>query len=143
MNIPFILPVPPNRANDSRNHWKVYRDKQAYYKECCAEIQRQSDVEIRTMSYIGNSIFRSEGKIKYPLEAIEWEAVLDVRQYMDFDNLVARLKWPLDCLKISGIIKDDKWQLCRPKSFPDQVLKPKKSDKRELRLTIYPRGSFY
>lgn len=139
--ITITLPVPPQRAND-RSHWtKVMREKKKYYEECakyllevkCLAKNILTDKMVETYAHI--RVFNS---ITY----VEWDASMDVARLHDFDNLVARLKWPIDALVQNGIIKNDDWLHCRPRSFPTQVLKSKKTDKRELRITLYPREKF-
>lgn len=138
--ITLTLPVPPQRAND-RSHWtKVMREKKKYYEECVYSILNQT----RGLKLV-HPYSPSNGIIKSwttPWEYIEWEASMDVQRLHDFDNLVARLKWPIDALVQNGIIKNDDWLHCRPRKFPTQVLKSKKTDKRELRITLYPREKF-
>lgn len=129
--ITLILPIPPQRAND-RSHWtKVMREKKKYYEEC----------HIALFFDKINPVFKKLVR-PYLHEFVEWEASMDVQRLHDFDNLVARLKWPIDALVQNGIIKNDDWLHCRPKSFPTQVLKSKKTDKRELRITLYPCDKF-
>lgn len=47
-------------------------------------------------------------------------AVLYLRQRMDDDNSVARLKWPLDLLKARGLIVDDKRPHLELVGIPEQ-----------------------
>lgn len=132
--IQIVLPVPPQRGN-ARGHWRIHqREKEAYHQEC---------------GWILKKFHRYE--FKSPFEYVEFEASMDVQRFHDFDNLVSRMKWAFDVLQPLdkdkrpygyGIIQSDDWLHCRPRSFPTQVLKSKKSDKRELRITLYPRGSF-
>lgn len=42
-----------------------------------------------------------------PMARCRVTALLYVKRAMDADNAVARLKWPLDLLKLRGIIADD------------------------------------
>lgn len=144
--ITFTLPAPPNRANDSRNHWKVYKDKKAYYKECGWMIKSQIALNaLHGKIEATNHLVIKDGAGYYrftPFEYVEIEISVDVQKYYDWDNLANLCKWPQDTLVSNGIIKSDDWAHCRPRGLPTQVLKPKKTDVRELRITLYPRGPF-
>ena len=82
----LVLPLPPNRAN-ARWHWHTEkRLKDIYYLKCLARYGKLPHVTFSKAS-IG--------------------ATLYTHQEMDKDNLVARLKWPIDWLVIREYIADD------------------------------------
>lgn len=145
MSICIILPVPPNRANDSRNHWKVHKDKTAYYNECGWLLKKYQKYELEYVFEYGMLLGEktvNKTTIKPPFEFVELDFSFDVQKYYDWDNLSNLCKWPQDALVKNGIIKSDDWMHCRARSIPTQILKSKKLDKRELRITLYPRGPF-
>ena len=82
----LTLPLPPNRAN-ARWHWrkeKLLRD--SYFMRCLA----------------------MQGlKWREPATHARISATLYVWSVMDMDNLMARLKWPVDWLVHRGYITDD------------------------------------
>jgi len=93
----FVMPLPPNRAN-ARWHWRTEkRLKDEYYLACDLICRKQ---------------LRS---------AENWErATISAKLYVwaesDWDNLVGRLKWPVDWLVLSGFIRSDspkvlEWQM--------------------------------
>ena len=82
----ITLPLPPNRGN-SRWHWRTEKKKKdAYFLECLARYGKLPNVTF-SRATIG--------------------ATLYTHQPMDEDNLMARLKWPLDWLVIREYIADD------------------------------------
>lgn len=84
----LILPLPPNRAN-SRWHWTTEkRIKDDYMMRC--------------------TIAHGTHRPRQPMERVTIRAGLFVHQTMDQDNLMARLKWPVDWLVERMYIADDK-----------------------------------
>mgnify|MGYP003643261013 CR=1 FL=1 len=82
------LPLPPNRAN-ARWHWATeLRLKKEYFEKAGLWLlpQRQKPEDWR---------------------AVNISAVLYVWAISDYDNLYARLKWPLDFLVNNSFIYDD------------------------------------
>ena len=110
----LILPLPPNRAN-AREHWeKTHRKKKEYYEAA----------EVAIMTQCRSNV-----------PPVRWTltATLYVWAKMDLDNLVARLKFPLDCLVRTGVLVDDneKWlDLQMPKQVIDR-----KNQRVEIELT--------
>lgn len=96
----LILPVPPNRANDSRVWQFRAFEKQKYYKTC--------------ESYLFGK------RPKTPWNRITWTAHIQVARLNDADNLVARCKWVLDSLVMFKFLVDDGPKHCWPKAFPTQ-----------------------
>lgn len=138
----IVLPVPPNRAND-RSHWmKVMGEKQAYFAQCEKYIIAQCKKGWTFLGYDTSALYMVQRQSKLPLEFVEWDGSMDVQRMHDFDNLVARFKWPLDALVKNGIIVNDDWKHCRPRSFPTQVLKSKRKDDRVVRIFLHERSSF-
>ncbi|KKL26223.1 hypothetical protein LCGC14_2397440 [marine sediment metagenome] len=101
----LILPLPPNRAN-AREHWRVtHRKKQEYYDMAAFALLGKD----WTSGMRGNRVRLS--------------ATLFLWVKMDRDNLVARLKWPIDCLVRHDLLVDDneKWlDLQMPKQAVDR-----------------------
>ncbi len=110
----LILPLPPNRAN-AREHWRVtQKNKERYYETA----------EVAIMTQCRSNV-----------PPVRWTltATLYVWAKMDLDNLVARLKFPLDCLVRTGVLVDDneKWlDLQMPKQVVDR-----KNPRVEITLT--------
>ena len=59
-------------------------------------------------------------------------AKLYVWSQMDDDNAVARLKWVLDALKLSGLVRDDKRPWCSLTGIPAQEI-----DRSKQRVEIW------
>ena len=84
----MTLPLPPNRAN-ARWHWTTERRlKVEYYEKAQYMLLPQRH--------------KPKGWKKANISA-----VLYVWAMSDYDNLYARLKWPLDLLVNMGFIHDD------------------------------------
>lgn len=120
------LPLPDNIANDRKNHWKHYKAKMAYYEEAAYLIQN----------------WKVKHKVQF-IYALRYKAHLEVAKLMDFDNMVARLKWPIDCMVHSdkkpwGFLQDDHPRHCWPKELPTQELKSKRGTARKIIFTLYP-----
>lgn len=82
------LPLAPNLTN-GRGHWRVReRQRDAYNLLCCG-----ARVGVK--------------RPPAPLPKARISATLYVWNPMDFDNLMARLKWTLDWLRADGWIADD------------------------------------
>lgn len=84
------LPLPPNMAN-SRRHWRV---------------KQRERVEYEDWAFVWMHEARAQGPRK-PLKRATIRATLYVYAKMDMDNLVARLKWPVDYLVKAGWLVDD------------------------------------
>lgn len=93
----LTMPLPPNRAN-ARWHWRTEKQlKTEYYLKCDIMCKNQKRM------------------------AENWErATINAKLYVwaesDWDNLVARLKWPIDWLVNNGFIQSDspkvlEWQM--------------------------------
>ena len=111
----LTLPLPPNRAN-AREHWRVTaKNKKAYYQ--------RADIAIH------NHICGFEGTPG----RMRLNATIYLWAKMDRDNLMARLKWPIDCLVRCGILVDDneKWLDLQ---MPTQVI-DRKNQRVEIELT--------
>ena len=87
MGVRFTLPLPPNIAN-ARLHWRAKDRKRVEYLLLCtamADVPRPTE----------------------PLCEARIRATLYVWSLMDTDNLVARMKWPVDWLVDRGYLVDD------------------------------------
>lgn len=107
----LTLPLPPNRAN-AREHWRVTHAKKKRYYE---------GVELLLLA------LRTP---RPPVARITLTATLYVWSKMDLDNLVSRLKFPIDCLVRYGLLVDDseKWLDLQ---MPKQVI-----DRKNMRIEI-------
>lgn len=109
------LPLPPNRAN-ARWHWTTEkRLKDEYYEKAGLWILPQR------------------------LKPQHWQtanisATLFVWMLSDYDNLYARLKWPLDFLVINKFIADDSPKVLTWASPLEQEI-DRKDSRIEFRLT--------
>lgn len=121
------LPLPDNIANDRKNHWKHYQLKQAYFEEA---------------SYLMKK-WRKANRFSNVISCARYDVEVTVSKLMDFDNLVARLKWCLDSLVCDedrspyGIVFDDSPKHLWPRSLPRQVLDGTKKSL-GVRFTLYP-----
>lgn len=105
----LILPLPENRANRrGSTHWaRVKGDRDTYKQAACVAVWQQTTATQRGELGVGH---------------VAVTATLYVWQYMDDDNAVARLKWPLDVLKRTGVLHDDKRPWCRLSGIPEQKI---------------------
>ena len=108
----LTLPLPPNRAN-SRWHWRTEKKKKDLYFARC--------------------LIRNMARPDEPLSKAIIRATLYTHQTMDMDNLMARMKWPVDWLVMRGYITDDmpsvlEWRL------PQQAV-DRKDQRIEIELT--------
>ena len=111
--IRLTLPLPPNRAN-AREHWRVtWRRKRDYYDAASYFLAEQ------------------ELELPYGLERPTLTATLYVWAKMDPDNATARLKWPIDCLVMHGILVDDSEKHLDFTQIPKQVV-----DRKNRRVEI-------
>lgn len=107
----IVLPLPPNRAN-ARWHWRT-------------ENKKKSDYYWRALVH---GICRSPVK---PYARARITATLYVWNKMDEDNLMARLKWPLDWLVLNRFITDDGPKVLKWTGLPEQVV-----DRKNQRIEI-------
>jgi hypothetical protein len=108
----LTMPLPGNRAN-ARWHWtteKILRDE--FYLAC--------DV-----------MCRGQRKNRKRWDRVTIKATLYVWQLSDQDNLVARLKWPLDYLVIRRYILDDSPKVLEWVGMPEQEI-----DRKNQRVEI-------
>ena len=83
----LTLPLPPNRGN-ARWHWRTENKlKNEYYDLCLFSVRVR-----RPMSM--------PDRMRITVKLFTWSQ-------MDTDNLMARLKWPVDFLVRRGYIRDD------------------------------------
>ena len=113
----FILPLPPNMANDGRVHWRRKHSAQKLYAEKCGvwALTRND----RAILHFG------------PVSPARIKATLYVWSMMDQDNLLARRKWPVDWLVKSGYLEGDDPKRLRWDGIPEQVV-----DRKNMRLEI-------
>jgi hypothetical protein len=91
VSLHLVLPLPPNRAND-RSHWrKVHAQKSAYYAAAGIFLYQQA----------GPRQTRTPKRVTLC-------ARLYVKNLNDPDNLVSRLKWPIDLLVLHGLLYEDR-----------------------------------
>ena len=82
----ITLPLPPNMAN-SRTHWRKKNRQQRDYSLLC---------------YVWSS-----DRPAAPFSKATISAMVYTWSPMDMDNLMARLKWPVDFLVSAGWLVDD------------------------------------
>lgn len=107
--IRLTLPLPPNMAN-GRAHWRV-KDRQRK--------------EYRRAAFV----WRIEGgpqPPEQPMAKARIRATLYLHSLMDFDNLMARLKWTVDFLVQDGWIVDDSPKHLEWDGFPAQEIDRKR-----------------
>ena len=112
----ITLPLPPNIAN-ARMHWRTKNRKGKEYFESCDWLQIMGEVPIL---------------VGAPLPKASIRATLYLWGVMDTDNLMARLKFPVDWLVYAGYIVDDSpkhldWEM------PTQVI-DRKNQRVEIEL---------
>lgn len=118
----IALPLPPTRAN-ARLHWRAAKkEKIDYWKKC--------DLALHDL---GMYPFRLP-----PIEKSTWHAEFFVKQkghLMDFDNMVALLKWPFDYLILRKVIVNDSWDTFWPEKLPTQRVSENKTSYLILTIT--------
>lgn len=111
----LTLPLPLNLAN-SRMHWrKKNREKKNYFSNC-------------DLLLAGKQLPRPPRK---PWERAEITVTMYLYSYMDDDNAMARLKWPIDYLRKAGYITDDRKRNLEYTGLPSQQI-----DRKNQRLEI-------
>lgn len=100
----LTLPLPPNMAN-GRMHWRTRQRKRRAYNETC---------DMACIMYPDVHYARP----RVPLAKAKIRATVYVWAKMDADNLMARLKWPVDFLVNDGWLYDDgpdhlEWEMPR------------------------------
>ena len=109
------LPLPPNRAN-ARWHWTTERRlKIEYYNKAELMVMLQK--------------LKPEN-----LRAANISAKIYAWALSDYDNLYARLKWPLDFLVNMGFIHDDSPQVLKWVTPLEQEI-DRKNQRIEFRIT--------
>jgi len=88
----FYFPMPPNKAN-GRGHWRVEKGLRDLYFEQCDQL-------------VTYGLLPRKPHTPFLCTSIRAELVL--KSTMDFDNLMARLKFPVDWLVKRGYLLDDK-----------------------------------
>ena len=83
----LTMPMPPNRSN-ARWHWRTENKLKGEYYDLCLV-----SVRVRRPSLVPKHT-------RITVRMFTWSP-------MDADNLMARLKWPVDWLVIRGYIRDD------------------------------------
>ena len=117
--ITLTLPLPPNIAN-ARMHWRAKnRRKIAYMAEANVWRMRRDN----PVRWHGGT----PGKVAISVKLYVWSI-------MDIDNLVARLKWPLDWLTMGEYIVDDSPDHLRWAGMPEQEI-DRKNRRVEITLT--------
>ncbi|TVP60698.1 MAG: hypothetical protein EA351_00380 [Gemmatimonadales bacterium] len=117
--IKLTLPLPLNIAN-SRMHWRAKNGRKvAYFAECNAWRLRRDN----PANWGGDTPDR-----------VAITARLYVWAQMDVDNLVARMKWPLDWLQDAEYIVDDRAPHLRWAAMPTQEI-DRKNRRIEITLT--------
>lgn len=84
------MPLPPNMAN-SRKHWR-------------AKLRERQQYEDHAFVWLAANKHKPPRK---PLKRATIHATLYTYSTMDTDNLIARLKWPVDYLVKAGWLVDD------------------------------------
>ena len=110
--------MPPNRANDSSGWRGRSFGQQDYLKKCERKL-------------LGTRV------PKNPWNKILWEAHFQIERLNDFDNLVARLKWPLDMFVKFGFLKDDSPKHAWPKSIPTQEKAKRTEQVLNFKIEVY------
>ena len=106
----IVLPLPPNRAN-ARWHWRTEKRKRAdYFLRCHCTDWKQP---------------------RKPHSHVRLTATLYVWSRMDMDNLMARMKWPLDWLVRNEFLTDDGPDVIEWVGLPTQVV-----DRKNQRIEI-------
>lgn len=105
----LTLPLPPNIAN-SRMHWRTRNRKRNDYEDRCTIVA-------------GWSKDPPMNKARITVKLYTWST-------MDTDNLMARLKWPVDWLVKAGYLVDD------DPTHLEWIMPTQKIDRKNRRVVI-------
>ena len=111
----ITLPLPPNRAN-ARWHWRT-------------EQRKRTDYELRCRVF--STMEPGQDEPDMPWERARIKATLYVWSRNDLDNLMARMKWPVDWLVKAGYLVDDSPDHLEWVGLPEQHI-----DRRNQRIEI-------
>lgn len=119
--VTFHFPLPENRGNRRGHSRWEWVGKNKFYE----------GATLMNLAIIGS--FRR----KYPIQPEKWfwKSHAIVKRCLDFDNLVAMHKHPLDWLRLQGIICQDSPKWFWPLELPTQESNPKKQT--GLAITLY------
>lgn len=130
----FVLPLPPNRANDRSSWRKVHRERAAYLEALYAIQKTGLSLQYTTRSH---TVFRRDFEIPdppaEPHSHVSVTATLYVYNRMDQDNALARLKWPVDWIVEAGYVADDSPEHWSWAGVPEQRI-DRKRQRVEIRL---------
>lgn len=118
-SITIVLPLPPNLSN-SRWHWRTRLKAKKDYMYMCT---------------LGASQYLSKIPWYVAPEKVQINAHFVLGGRSDIDNLFARLKFPLDFLVLSHIVKDDSPKHLEWVGIPTQEVTRKKPYSLTLTLT--------
>lgn len=103
----ITLPLPPNRAN-ARGHWRVIqRERKAYEAAAGTRLCEQVPA--------GRRYALCDVPVRVTAAFYVWAR-------MDQDNLVSRLKWPLDVLVKWGVLRSDAAEWFALSGIPSQAI---------------------
>jgi len=125
----FKLALPPsfaNLANQRRNPNAVRRERKAYMDMARSTIMAQARNQ-------GHTVANTDKKMSI-------RVLFYVGNFMDWDNMMARCKMPVDCLVKEGILVDDKEKWLYWLGFPRQHIN-RKEPRIELELTELENGT--
>ena len=111
----LVLPLPMNLAN-SRLHWRVKNKRKREYFELL-------DALLMTRN-LPDPPAKPWKKARIKVHAYLWSP-------QDEDNLMARLKWPVDWLRNAGYVVDDRKKNLIYAGIPEQSI-----DRKHTRLEI-------
>lgn len=119
MTLTFVVPMPPNLANE-RMHWRVKERHRAAF-------------------FSGLNLRQAAGLFPKPPMPTPAKTQLHARmflgQMMDHDNAVARLKWAIDWLVANKYLAGDNPKQLEWVGFPEQVVKRDGNYRVEFTLT--------
>ena len=119
----FIVPMPPNRANDRSHWWKVHRDKKEYWEKLD---------NVQLVAHEGYVIPRPPPR---PWPKAKASGILYVWSFMDQFNAGNRIKWLEDWLVKRGYIADDSLKALVWDQVPQQII-DRKFERVELILEV-------
>ena len=120
MRVSVTLPLPPNRAN-ARGHWSKHHAER--------------------MDYMTRAMVMHPKRLREPMPHARISATLYVWNKLDKDNLMARMKWPVDWLVSRGFIPDDSEKYL-DWAMPKQVI-DRKNQRVEITLDEERRVNIY
>jgi hypothetical protein len=117
--IKVFLPMPSERANARKHYMAAAKEKRDYFDAC------------------NLFLMETHQTVPHQLVFVRYNVHLETGRAMDFDNLVARTKWPIDFLVERGFLVNDDPKHFWPYQLPTQEIIYKKNIQRFIYFSFW------